>query len=208
MAGVRRLIVCLVVALASLGVAGTVGASGGEAAPSTAPSPSIPAGPSKGVLPPVTEHDLDVVPAAGSQPRSVTEVVALEILPGTLTLVTPRATVVLRRDGDGRWSGTLPPVRVVDARGSLVGWRVRWALAGVEADGRAAGGRLLVTPDGPAVVDGSPAGLHAGSPPSHVLFESEAGAGGGTYEAGARLRLELAGRDAETVTVTLTFSIR
>ena len=210
MARVRRGIVCLLVALVGLGAAGLAGASEGDAEPSPAPAAADRPAPSPS-LPAVTEHDLDPAVRAASvesAPRAVTEVVVLQVLAGSLTLATPSVTVALRREGDGRWAGDLPPVRVVDARGSLVGWQVRWALTDVVVDGHAARGSLVVAPGTPVVVDGLSAGLHSGRRGSHVLFAAEAGTGGGTYEAGAGLSLDLGDRDAGTVTVTLTFAIR
>ena len=93
--------------------------------------------------------------------------------------------------------GELPPVRVVDARGTLAGWRLTATL--VDEPDLASGvpgarGPLLV-PTSPQVVYGERAGLSPG-PAGHLeveesitLLRAREGRGGGTFEAGAALRL-------------------
>lgn len=190
----------------------TVGAAAPAPAPSMAASvPSLPA---------VTEHPVDaaVLAAAasttGGESRSMTQTVQLTIVGGPLELATTEATVALERVSDRDWVGVLPPVRVVDARGTHEGWDVRWSVVTVETDaGPVAGNRLRLAPSPPAVVAGLAEGLEAGSPGparphGRTLFSADPGSGGGTYEAGAAVSLRLpASIDATSVVVHLGFSL-
>ena len=112
--------------------------------------------------------------------------------------IEPREVIVtLYPARGGRMVGELPPVRVIDARGTLEGWRLTATL--VEEAELAPGvpgarGPLLV-PAPPQVVYGERAGLSPG-PAGHLevdapitLLRAREGRGGGTFEAGAALRL-------------------
>lgn len=232
MAGVREVAVAVVAAVVTTGAVASAAAALGSdhggasgAAPTVRvvgaesgaePVPSAP-------LPAVTEHAIDpaMVDAlrlgrpAGQQ---VVQVVRLEVIGGELTLATTSASVVLQRaDAAGRrWTGDLPPVRVVDARGTHEGWTVRWRVASVQVDGRtrrAAHGTVRLEPATVDVVAGEPEGVEPGrSMPAHrrgrVLFAAEPGWGGGTYEAGGRVTVTGAAlRHATSVTVELTFEL-
>jgi hypothetical protein len=170
-------------------------------------------------LPAVTTAEVDPALLAathstqGSRPRSVVEVVELTVVGGELELVDARATVALERlPGSAReWIGALPPVRVVDARGTHEGWEVRWTLAEV-SEGVAAR-RVRVDPHPPVVVAGLPEGLldgpaGCGAARSCLLFGAKAGYGGGTYEAGGTVSLRLPPNvDVGQVVVDLSFSL-
>lgn len=173
----------------------------------------------------VTGHPVDpAVLAAFAAPRgsaqTVTETIQLSVRGGDIELPSRHASVALRPvpGSDGDWTGELPPVRVVDARGTHEGWSVRWALAAVDVEGTSRGeamarARMRVAPDEPIVVDGLPVGLAAGDaapsvPHGRILFAAARGTGGGTYEAGATVSLRLPRSIAATeVTVELTFSL-
>lgn len=144
----------------------------------------------------------------------------LNVVGGPLRLETSSASVVLtRRPGSDReWIGTMPPVRVVDARGTLAGWEVRWFMESVELDGSIARrpdwATVSVDPAGPVVVDGAPEGLEAGgrrpaTRPGRALMHAMPGNGGGTYEADGTVLVKLPGSvSAEHMVVNLTFALR
>jgi hypothetical protein len=173
-------------------------------------------------LAPVTEHALDpaTIPAPGvSGGQSVTQTVQLTIIGGPLELAADAASVTLERvPGSSRdWVGSLPPVRVVDARGTHEGWDVRWTVTSIEPLGASEASHLpdakiRLQPDAPAVVAGTPDGLVTGKPGRAVqtgrtLFGAEAGSGGGTYEAGGTLSLRLpSDADVDGIVVHLAFS--
>jgi hypothetical protein len=175
----------------------------------------------------MTQHPVDpallaavAAPLGGGGGQTVTEIVQLTITGGDLELVTDHASVTLHRvEGSDRdWTGTLPPVRVVDARGTGEGWRVSWAVDAIELDGATRGrgvpdARVRLDPSDPTVVDGLPEGLAAGRagpalPHGRTLFTAEPGSGGGTYEAGGTVSLRLPPSVAATaITVELTFAL-
>ena len=176
-------------------------------------------------LPPVTEHALDQATlaaaragAASGDGQSVTQTIQLTITGGELSLVGEAATVSLEPvPGSTRdWTGTLPPVRVIDARGTHEGWTVRWSVTSIELAGTAdhvPAGKVHLDPAQPTVVAGLDEGLAAGRPGTAVrqgrpLFSAEPGTGGGTYEAGGAISVRLpASVDASTVTVHFAFAL-
>jgi len=190
-------------------------------------APEAAAGPAARAMTPapVSVHPLDpsvVAAHAGSPagaPQSVTQVIQVAVIGGPIELATEAASVVLERVAGSKtdWVGTLPPVRVVDARGTHEGWAVRWAVAGVEVDGtepnHLPAAKVRVEPGAPAVVAGLPDGLTAGKPApgvpeGRVLFSAAPDSGGGTYEAGGTVSLRLPSSvDASTVTVHLAFTL-
>lgn len=181
---------------------------------------SAPAAPSE--LPPVTEHELDpallasarAVGSSGGQ--SVTEIVTLTVVGGSLELAQDEAVVTLERVSEREWAGVLPPIRVVDARGTHEGWDVHWAAAGIELTGTSRTvplASIRLDPEAPVVVAGEPEGLQVGRPGPGVgkgrtLFASAPGFGGGTYEAGGTVSARLpADVDADSVVVSLSLSV-
>lgn len=191
-------------------------------APDAAPSAATPA-----PLPPVTEHALDPAMVAAAQAgaasrggQTVTQTIQLTIIGGELSLAADRATVALEpvSGSDRDWTGTLPPVRVVDARGTHEGWAVRWTVSSIEVEGASGpthvpAAKVHLDPTDPAVVAGLDEGLAAGRGGPGVregrtLFSAEPGSGGGTYEAGGTVSLRLpASVDAAGVTVHLAFEL-
>lgn len=191
-------------------------------APTTSPVPA----PAEVELPSATEHahDPGVTAEHQSSPgseggQSVTQVVQLTVIGGDLELLTDHATVILRRvpGSDRDWTGTLPPVRVIDARGTHEGWEVRWTLASVDVQGATrplhGAARVSVEPGTPVVVAGLADGVVAGNggpavPQGRLLFSAASGSGGGTYEAGGAVSLRLPrGIDADRATVALAFAL-
>lgn len=172
-------------------------------------------------LPPVTAHAIEVPHLGGTSTgaQSLAQIVRVVVIGGGLELVTERATVALERVPGSRteWVGSLPAVRVVDARGTHEGWEVRWAASGIDLDsGRPSNvptAKVHLEPGEPVVVAGLPEGLEAGKPGPAVpkgrtLFRSEPEAGGGTYEAGGTVRVRLpASVEATAATVHLTFAL-
>jgi hypothetical protein len=206
---------------ATAGVASIVGASptqGAVAAASTSVGAISAQVDAPAVLPAVTQHPVDpavlavMSPVPRSTAQSVTQTVQLTIVGGPLELVTTEADVALERvaGSERDWVGTLPPVRVVDARGTHEGWRVRWDATAVSADGGAprgdVSGKVRVEAASPEVVAGVDEGVVAGT--GRTLFSAERGAGGGTYEAGATVSLRLPPSvDPQSVVVHLVFSL-
>jgi len=144
----------------------------------------------------------------------MTQTVALTINGGDLSLESDAATVVLHPAGSRtEWIGDLPPVRVIDARGTLEGWAVEWTVGSLEVDGQPRRGTVRVTPAAPVVVAGGSDGLQAGREAAarrqgRVLFSADADHGGGTYEAGGQVTVRLpASVHPEDVVVHLAFSV-
>ncbi len=192
--------------------------------PAAATEHAAPAAP----LPPVTEHAVDPAVLAAAQSnatpaggQSVTQTIQLTIIGGDLALASDHATVTLERVAGSHddWVGTLPPVRVVDARGTGAGWTVRWTVTGVDVQGEGRpshvpAAKVRLEPGAPAVVAGLPDGLAAGRPGpatrhGRTLFSAAAGTGGGTYEAGGVVTMRLPHSiDADSVVVDLAFTVR
>jgi hypothetical protein len=206
-------------AVSAIALAGWVDATGG--APATAIVGPVqlpqPAAPHAGAAVPgaIVEVPLASVPDPGPSSGGVaTQAVSLAILPGPLELSVDRVEVELDHVGGGRWEGPLPGVSVVDARGSMAGWVLRWALAAVLADDREVPSAELVVEPGPGrVVAGLPQGLVAGdvrraTDGGGVLLAAEPGTGGGTYAPTAVVQLELPRSvDPAAVTVVLALTV-
>ena len=214
-------------ALAVAAVAGIAAAVEAGSAPVTAvvgerttKASATPAPVQPTVLPDVTTADIDpaqlAAAGAGSDaaPSSIVQVIELSVVGGALELVDEHASVVLERvPGSVRdWVGVLPPVRVVDARGSHEGWEVRWSVEDVSRD--VGLHRIKVRPHEPVVVAGLADGLVEGSdgrgnaPRPLRLLGAEPGFGGGTYEAGATVTVRLPPKaDVDEVVVDLAFSL-
>lgn len=109
---------------------------------------------------------------------------------GPLRVVPQSVTVVLGRDGP-RLVASVGPIRVVDPRGTLVGWNLRVRISEATSLGE---GRFEVAPAAPMVVDGESAGL-VGANPGRItddrwttLMSARQGHGGGTYQVSFALR--------------------
>lgn len=141
----------------------------------------------------------------GSPAASVAQTISVSVLPGPLT-VTPSTESVSftnpRGQGNGgSLTGSLSAVRVVDARGSLVGWQATVSLqsvSGVSASALA-NARLCVHPDAPTVVAGNPpevkSARHAcgNAGDALTLFYAPPNGGGGTFTEAGSLTLDLPG---------------
>lgn len=148
--------------------------------------------------------------------QSVVQEIRLTVIGGELSLETTSAVVVLEQVSEREWVGVLPPVRVVDARGTHEGWDVRWSVNGVDVAGterKVPDALVRLEPNEPVVVAGLADGVVAGkvgpgTGKGRTLFEAEPGWGGGTYEAGGAIRVRLPGGvDATSVAVHLTFDL-
>lgn len=205
-----------------LGVAGFVSVdsalatrAGHEPASAEAPPAAIEAQSAAAPLPAVTEHPIPSwsVPAKTSDGGSATaQVIQVEIVRGELRLVPDEAVVELTRDGTGL-VGTLPPVQVVDARGTHEGWTVWYRIVETPAGEpgvHIAPGKTSLVPSEPVVVHGTSDGLTSGRSGTgrgrFPLFSAARGAGGGTYEAGGRLRIH--DTTARTAAVRVVFEVK
>ena len=172
----------------------------GQVTATTAPAttPAVDSGPASAVV-------TDAGPATLTQQLSVT------VVPGPLT-VAPTTSVELHRRGDGAYEGDVDAVRVVDARGSLAGWAVTTTVSGASAD--LDGASILFEPAPPSVVYGDDTGL-AAAPVARLVpgaaapfFSAAPGDGGGTFEDGAHITLQLPhDTGADTVTLTLSSAV-
>ncbi|MGK2948604.1 MAG: hypothetical protein ACSLFP_08520 [Acidimicrobiales bacterium] len=217
--------------VATGGMAAVVEAAPGSpmvTAPAVAGAPAPTAPRTQSTLPEVSVHDIDPAQlaavrsagASGGGGQSVVQTIRLNVIGGELELVTDRATVVLQKvPGSKReWVGTLPAVRVIDARGTHAGWAVRWSVESIDLHGANGPGRVpaalvRLEPGAPVVVAGTSDGLASGKGGPSVrkgrtLFSAEPGSGGGTYEAGGSLSLRLpANLSPDQVTLVLSFSL-
>lgn len=229
-ANLRAMVVSALTALTATGALAMVvnaAPAPGRAVVAGTPRSAAAGGAVAAPLPPVTEHALDPATMAAAQAgdatgggQSVTQTIQLSVVGGELTLADEKATVALERvPGSTRdWTGTLPPVRVIDARGTHEGWTVRWSVTSIELTGtpdanHVPAGKVHLYPAQPTVVAGLDEGLTAGHPgpavrPGRTLFSAEPGTGGGTYEAGGTITLRLpASVDASGVNVHLAFAV-
>ena len=144
------------------------------------------------------------------------QMVRLEIRGGSLSIRPSTASVQLARDGDVL-RGTIGDATVIDARGTLDGWRARMRVievTAVDADGatkRIPPGRVAVTPTFPRAIAGHVDEVRAGRPfrarANGTLLSAGRGGGGGTFLGNAVVEIA----DAETLTsatVTVRFSVR
>jgi hypothetical protein len=186
------------VATAGLGIVGFVSLGPADGPLDVSSCPIVLAGPTTTALPANDSAPTTlVVPSPGTRASttSASQAIAVSVLPGPLTLVTERTVIDLHSVDGQVLCGRLPPVRVIDARGSGDGWRVRWSVESFTAGGRRLPPAAVdLVPDSPTVVFGLPAGLYAGGGDGadrRVLVGAEPGTGGGTYEAGASVEARL-----------------
>jgi hypothetical protein len=130
---------------------------------------------------------------------------------GPLSISTDQSVLTLERaPGRGRitrYRGVLPRVRVIDMRGSLVGWDATIVFL-TSSYLHAEGVRISMHPGRPVVVSGDRKGVRAdgpewadfGTPVS--LFGAESGSGAGTYDEDALVELVLPfASDARSITL-------
>lgn len=205
----------IVIATMSTGGAAPSSASQTSIASSRLADASVPLGR-------VTVHALTPLPdVRRSSAGQVTEQVQMAVVGGPLSLTSDSAAVTLAPAGGrgGRtWTGSLPPVRVVDARGTHSGWQLRWSVSSIDVVDTQhrrveAGATVRVDPSAPVVVDGLAEGLRAGttapaSAAKRTLMRAEPGWGGGTYEAGGTVTVRLpTGIAADFVVVRLSLAV-
>ena len=154
----------------------------------------------------------------GSTGGSVDQTLSVSVLPGQLTVSPPTESVSLTKaqgQGGGSLTGSLPTVTVVDARGSLVGWRATVSLQSVAgvSDSDLAKATLCVSPDAPTVVAGNPPEVSAGhqvcggvDDPLQLFFAPPNG-GGGTFSDTGTLTLRLPGVHAASAAATLAVAV-
>ncbi len=144
---------------------------------------------------------------AGASAGSVEQTIAVSILPGPLTITPVTETMDLSQlrgfdRGLSFYRGQLSPVTVVDARGSLVGWRASVSLQGVAGASAAelARARLCASARAPTMVAGNLNDVVRRVPLScagvggtvSVFFAAPQG-GGGTFSDTADLTLLMPG---------------
>jgi len=198
-----------------VGVAGclVLGASIARAAVDPAPSaPTVtvswsgPDGPT-GTAPPGSLGAGDAPAATAPSRGSVQQTIGVAVLAGPLTS-SPTApsvdlsSVAVFGHRSSFYGGALAPLTVVDARGSLVGWRAAvtlQAISGVDA-ALLAHVEVCAQPAAPTMVAGNPADVVRAAPPSCAaagrplpVFWAAPGGGGGTYRDTATLALLVPG---------------
>jgi hypothetical protein len=162
---------------------------------------------------------VNVVGAAGAASGDLSQTLSVSVLPGSLTVSPTSDSATFSRSGNAggqAFRGDLAPVKVVDARGSLVGWNASISLQSVDglSTAQLAGAQLCATPDTPTVVAGNPGDARAATPscgrfgePVSVFF-APAGGGGGTFADTAVLTLGLpAGITANPASATLAVTV-
>lgn len=164
---------------------------------------------------PVGEHAAATAPA-DSVGAALQQTVRLDIRGGALTIEPTATSIRLDREGDVL-RGVLPDVTVVDARGTLDGWRARAQIVevvGRGADGvirRIPPGQVVIAPTDPSVVAGVEGEAVAGRPyrarANGTLLHAARGGGGGTFVGAATV--EIHGVDEFTVaTATVRLAVR
>jgi hypothetical protein len=165
------------------------------------------------------------VQAPASNDGDLSQTLTASVRPGFLTInptagsVRPWAdSVTFSHDGNGHggpYRGTLPPVRVADARGSLDGWDATVSLQGIDglSASQLAGALLCINPRRPAIVAGNPGEVRSAKnscggvgEPVSVLF-APPGGGGGTFTDTASLKLRFPGGAANPVSATLVVAV-
>jgi hypothetical protein len=193
----------------------TVSTSGAAVGAPTVVQPTVaPGSPATTTtVPSPTAQSAGVTDATGSPSVAAKQTIGISILPGSLT-VTPTAETVTV--GPGRL-GSLSPITVDDARGSLAGWRTTvslQAVSGLDA-AQLASTRLCVTPHPTTLVAGNPADSVRSSPracagpgdPIAVFFAAPGG-GGGEYSDTAGVALELPdGASSGGITASVAVSV-
>jgi len=164
---------------------------------------------------------VDAPVVSGGSGGSAQQTFGVSVLPGPLSVSPTTESVSLtqfRASGRGLpfYRGLLSPVTVVDARGSLVGWRASVSLQGVAGAtaGQLAHALLCASAHTPTVVAGNPGDAHrvpfscAGVGGTVSVFFAPPQGGGGTFSDTADLTLLLPGRSLPAqVTTSLAVSV-
>jgi hypothetical protein len=165
---------------------------------------------------------VDVLVTSDDSGGSVQQTIGVSVLPGPLTVAPATESVSLAQlhpfgGGEPTFRGDVSTVTVVDARGSLVGWRATVSLQGIAGvDARQlAHAQLCLAPHRPTMVAGNPQDVVRGAPRSCAgpgqsipVFEAAPGGGGGTYSDTAGLVLVLpAGTPPGNLTGSLAVAV-
>jgi hypothetical protein len=152
-------------------------------------------------------------PAPNVGVGTTTQQLIVPVLPGPLTISPATVTVSMRRNGNGNhYTGAIPTITVVDARGTLAGWRATVTLVsatGVHAPRIDA--RLF--PDRPVVVYGDAFGVGRAHPgalddgSAQLLCSAMREHGGGTYSCGGRIDANRRDRTVDAFTITLALAV-
>lgn len=153
---------------------------------------------------------------AVSSGSSVAQIVAVSVFPGPLTVTPSTASVVFGPSTNGTSDGTLPEITVVDARGSLVGWRATVTLQSINGIPTTdlAQARLCLRPSAAVAVAGRQSEVRTGHHHCGVagdpltLFFAPPDGGGGTFDDSGRVTLQLPGApDASSFSATLAVAV-
>ena len=158
-------------------------------------------------FPPIRVEPLPYAPPVGASggAGSTEQTLVLVISGGTMSVSPTSANVVLHRHGD-HFVGQFGPITVVDARGSLVGWKLRASLSVPES------GHLTVHPATAVAVTGRPGEATAsGAAPltmgGTVIMSAPPEGGGGDFSISGTVDLERGNNDGDTITVPLAFAV-
>jgi hypothetical protein len=160
--------------------------------------------------------------ASDGASASLDQTISVSILPGPMTVSPASESVAFSQthgQGQGRggpYRGSVAPVTVVDARGTLVGWNATVTLLSVAGlDGaQLAHARLCVSSDPVTVVAGNPPEVRSGTRSCGsvgdplTLFYAPPNGGGGTFSDTGALSLWLPGTAAgNQVTASLSVEV-
>ena len=137
---------------------------------------------------------------------SMQQTLVLVINGGTLSVSPGSASVVLHRNGNGHLVGRFGPITVVDARGSLAGWKLTASLAVPES------GHLTVHPGAAVAVTGRPGeavASRAGSLTTEgtVIMTAAPDGGGGDFSISGSVDVQSNARAGDSLTVPLNFTV-
>jgi hypothetical protein len=194
----RRGVAGTVVATCALAASVTVAAARSDGPRFSPAAVVVEAG--SGAVPTATpEPDPQPRPARTVEPTGARESLAVTISGGDLDVGPDTVVVTLVADSDGVLRGSIEDVRVVDARGTLVGWQL---LASTDGVLTTPGGRRLdahkvfVRDASVAPVDGQDAGLQAWSRRridrhGAAVARAKRHYGGGTYRVDLELEVDV-----------------
>jgi hypothetical protein len=171
--------------------------------------------------PPSAPTGVSVAGASDGASASLDQTISVSILPGPMTVSPTSESVAFSQShGQGQggpYRGSVAPVTVVDARGSLVGWNATVTLQSVTGldDAQLAHARLCITPDPVTVVAGNPPEVRSGAHTCGsvgdplTLFDAPPNGGGGTFSDTGALSLWLPGTaTGNQVTASLSVEVR
>jgi hypothetical protein len=195
---------------------------GSDGAPVT--TTTVASGTDNGTVSPTPSEStgVSVGGASNGSSASFDQTISVSILPGPMTVSPTSESVAFSQTHDqgqgqgGPYRGSVAPVTVVDARGTLVGWNAAVTLQSVAGlDGaQLAHARLCVSPDPVTVVAGNPPEVRSGAHSCGsvgdplTLFFAPPNGGGGTFSDTGALTLMLPGAAAgHQVTASLSVGV-